>query len=139
MQRGPVVAWLRLLRVSHRLGREMAEQLRAWDLSPAQFDILVQLGTSKGITQHELADHLKVTEGNICQLIGRLEKSGLLTRSPEGRINRLALTDQGHALLAEAIPAHEAWLSRRFSMLSHGELRQFITLLRRVDDAQEQA
>jgi DNA-binding MarR family transcriptional regulator len=134
-----VVAWLRVLRVSHRLGRDMAEQLRVWDLSPAQFDILVQLGSSEGITQHELADRLKVTEGNICQLIGRLEKSGLLTRSPEGRVNRLALTEQGRALLAETVPAHEAWLARRFSALSRTELRQLIALLRRVDDGQEHA
>lgn len=137
MQRGAVVAWLRLLRLSHHLNRGMAEHLRAWDLSPAQFDILVQLGSADGITQHALAGRLKVTEGNICQLLDRLEKSGFLARCPEGRSNRLHLTDSGRDLIKRAVPSHEAWLAQRFSALSSCELRQLMRLLRKVDNSQE--
>ncbi|HEY8492104.1 MAG TPA: MarR family transcriptional regulator, partial [Dehalococcoidia bacterium] len=98
MKRPPVLAWLRLARVFQRLERALVQQLRAWDLSLAQFDLLAHVGAAEGLTQQELADRLLVTKGNVCQLLEKLERRGLVVRRPEGRANRLFLTPAGRAL-----------------------------------------
>src|SRR5919202_2089267 len=102
-----VLAWMRLARVFQRVEREWGERLRAWDLNVAQFDVLAHVGASEGMTQQELADSLLVTKGNVCQLLGRMEGRGWISRRQEGRANRLFLTGAGRRLYEEAVPAQE--------------------------------
>ena len=131
--RAPVLAWLRLTRVYQRLDHATAELMRTWDLSVAQFDVLNHLGLHEGITQQELADRLLVTKGNISQLIVRMERRGLISRSQEGRSMRLALTDEGRRVREAAVPAQEALVARHFAALSVDELRVLGGMLRRVE------
>lgn len=134
--RGPsVLAWMRLARIFQKIDRASAEHLRAWGLSVAQFDVLAQVGSAEGITQQELADKLLVTKGNICQLLDRLERHGLLRRRQEGRTNRLFLTDAGQRLYQQVLPAQEAFIARQFSALSPEEQAQLLALLRKLDHA----
>src|SRR5215469_17438533 len=110
--RSPTVAiWLRLARVFQKVDHASTEHLRRWDLSVAQFDVLAHIGTAEGLTQQELADSLLVTKGNVCQLLDRMERGGLIVRRQDGRANRLALTEAGKALFAEVVPAHEAMIA----------------------------
>jgi MarR family transcriptional regulator, 2-MHQ and catechol-resistance regulon repressor len=129
------LAWLRLLRVSQKVERDLAGQLKLWGLNNAQFDVLAHVGAAEGISQQELADSLLVTKGNVAQLLGRMEKRGLIERRPQGRTNRLFLTDEGRRTFAEVVPAHEALIDDRISVLSEEEQRQLFELLRKLDRA----
>ena len=131
---GPL-AWVRLARVFQKVERASGEHLRRWDLSVAQFDVLAHVGASEGVVQHDLAESLLVTEGNVCQLLDRMEGRGLILRRREGRTNRLFLTDGGRRVFDEVVPAHEAVISERFSALSVGEQEQLHELLRTLDRA----
>jgi len=126
---------LRLLRVVQRVERDLAKQLRLWSLNNAQFDVLAHVGAAEGITQQELADSLLVTKGNVTQLLDRMEKRGLIERRPQGRTNRLFLTDEGWRTFAGIVPAHEAMIDERLSVLTKEEQRQFFELLRKLDRA----
>jgi len=130
-----VLAWLRLLRVSQKVERDLAGQLKLWGLNNAQFDVLAHVGADEGITQQELADSLLVTKGNVAQLLDRMEKRGLIERRPQGRINRLFLTNEGRRTFAEVVPAHEAMIDDRLSVLSEEERRQLFELMRKLDRA----
>lgn len=134
-QQLPVLAWLRLARVYQKVDHASAEHLRKWDLSVAQFDVLVQVGFSEGITQQELADHLLVTKGNVCQLLDRVEHAGVIVRRQEGRANRLFLTDAGRRLFAAVRPAQEEEIARLLSPLSPEEQVRLLELLRKLDRA----
>jgi len=134
VEKAAVAAWIRLLRLSHRIGNALTEHLSAWGLTPAQYDVLAHLGRVEGLAQHELAARLAVTQGNICQLLHRLERSGLLVRCPEGRVNHLYLTDEGRRLLAEVLPEHQRLMATQFSGLTHAEIRQLLALLRKLDE-----
>lgn len=133
LRRPSVLGWLRLLRVGQKVDRDLVRQLRRWGLNLAQFDVLARVGAAAGITQQELADSLLVTKGNVAQLLGRMEGRGLIERRPEGRTNRLYLTEEGRRLFAEAVPAHEALVDERFSALSPEEQRQLLALLGKLD------
>ena len=135
LRRPSVLAWLRMLRVVQRVERDLAGQLKLWGLNNAQFDVLAQVGSDEGITQQELADSLLVTKGNVAQLLARMEKGGLIERRPQGRTNRLFLTEAGRRTFAAVIPAHEALIDERISALSAEEQKRLLELMRKLDHA----
>ena len=137
LRRTSVLAWLRLLRVSQKVERDLAGQLKLGGLNNAQFDVLAHVGAAEGITQQELADSLLVTKGNVAQLLDRMESRGLIERRSQGRTNRLFLTDEGRRTFAAVVPAHEALIDERLSVLSEEEQKQLFELLRRLDRALE--
>src|SRR5438132_13648125 len=118
-----LLAWLRLARVFQKVDRVATESLRYRQLSPAQVDVLAKVGSSEGISQQELANALLVTKGNVCQLLDKMEGSGLLERRPDGRVNRLFLTDQGRRVHDEVVPSHDAMLAAYFDKLSAQQQR----------------
>ena len=130
-----MLAYVRLLRVSQKVERALELQLRRWGLNNAQFDVLAQVGAAEGLTQQELADHLLVTKGNVAQLVARLEGRGLIERRPQGRTNRLYLTEEGRRTFERAVPAHEALVDERLSALTTEEQKTFHNLLRKLDRA----
>ncbi|GHO85856.1 MarR family winged helix-turn-helix transcriptional regulator [Dictyobacter formicarum] len=133
MLRSAVFAWLRLSRIFQKVGRASDVFLRSWGLSTAQFDILAQVGAARGITQQELADRLLVTKGNVSQLLDRMEKQGLLTRSQERRSNILSLTAKGQELYERVVPAQEELIARQFHGLTPDEVNELLLLLRKLD------
>ncbi len=135
LRRPGLLAWLRLARIFQKVERNSGEHLRGWDLNVAQFDVLAHVGASEGMTQQELADSLLVTKGNVCQLLDRMEGRGWISRRQQGRANRLFLTDAGRRLFDEVVPAHEALIAGRFSVLSEGEQERLHALLRKLDKA----
>lgn len=128
-----LLAWLRLMGVFQRVDQLSAEQLRSWGLSVAQFDVLAQVGAMEGCSQGELAAALRVTKGNVCQLLDRMERDDLLRRQQEGRANRLFLTERGRRLHDQVVPAHEAMITRLFSVLTPEEQARLLALLRVLD------
>src|SRR5260370_23131263 len=128
-----LLAWLRLARVFQQIDHLSAEHLREWGLSVAQFDLLTEVGLSEGLTQGDLARALLVTKGNVCQLLDRMERDGLLRRCHMGRANQLHLTDEGRRLFHKVVPAQEALIARLLSTLVTEEQVQLLGLLRKLD------
>jgi DNA-binding MarR family transcriptional regulator len=127
--------WLRFARVFHRIEHRLVAQLRACDLSLAQFDVLSQVSASEGLTQQELADRLLVTKGNVCQLLDRMADADLLVRRQDGRSNRIYLTAGGLRLAQEVLPEHEALIASLLSALTPEEQRQLRVALRTLDQS----
>ena len=126
-----------MARFTNKATRMSGEQLRRLGLSPGQFGVLAHVGAAEGMNQTELADALSLTQSNVCQLIDKLEHAGLLRRRPEGRTNRLYLTERGHALYDDVVPAHEALIEELFSSLSSQQQAELLTLVRSLDRAVE--
>lgn len=129
----PVLAWMRLMRVYHKMDRRTVEEMRPRNLSVSRFDILNHAGAREGRTQQELADALFVTKGNICQLLDGMEADKLLYRRRRGRTNLIYLTDDGRALREHALRNHEQRITDDMSALSADELQTLLSLLRKLD------
>ena len=135
--RNPAVrAWVRMLRLSQKVQPALVKKLRGLGLNPAEFEILDTLAAREGRTQQELADALLVTKGNMTYHLYRMAERGLVDRRPEGRKNRLYLTEEGRRLLEEALPEHEAVINERFSELSVEERAQLADLLKKLERSQ---
>lgn len=131
----PVLAWLRLARVFQKIHQRSVDEMRAEGLSVAQFDVLVQVGAADGATQQQVADALLVTKSNVCQLLDRMEKAGLVERRQQGRAKRLYLTPAGQRLHDRLIPDHEHRIAEWLSALGPEEQSRLLGLLRTLDHA----
>jgi DNA-binding MarR family transcriptional regulator len=130
-----VRAWLRLIRTHQKISQAAAEDLRREGLSAGQFDVLAQVGAAEGSTQQQVADALLVTKSNVCQLLDRMERAGLVRREQHGRTNLLYLTTEGRHLYDRVIPTHERMIGEQLSALSIEEQTSLLSLLRKLDHA----
>ncbi|MGE3912658.1 MAG: MarR family winged helix-turn-helix transcriptional regulator [Chloroflexota bacterium] len=128
-----IVTWLRLHRVFQKLDQAFTDEFRRDGLSVGQFDVLAQVGAAEGATQQQVADALLVTKSNVCQLLDRMEKAGLVERRQHGRTNHLYLTPEGKRLHDRIVPAHERHIAEKFAALTSAEQTTLLKLLRKLD------
>lgn len=132
--------WLRLMKsynlILRRTRRAMPER------TLAQFDVLAQLERHpEGISFRELSRELLVTAGNLTGIVDRLEREGLVVRSPAPNDRRsflLHLTDDGRALAKRLIAKHKKDLEEAMGVLSEQELTQLRDLLEKLQQGLEQ-
>ncbi|HLS22544.1 MAG TPA: MarR family transcriptional regulator [Pseudogracilibacillus sp.] len=102
--RGSLI-WLRMMRFTHQSNLLSNEFLKQYDLTTAQFDVLVQIATYEPLTQSELAEKVTVTQGGISRMLSRLEKEGLIVREQQWKTKTISLTEKGRAKLDRAFDA----------------------------------
>ena len=132
-----LLTWFRFIRVLKKLLPPMDEYLRNWDLSQGQFDLLAEIAAEEGINQQTCANRLNVTKGNITQHLSNLEKRGYIQREKSGRDNVVSLTDEGRTLFSTIMPAHDQFVKEVLAALTAEEIRQFATILRKLDRSLE--
>lgn len=125
--------WLRMVRFVQRSNQISNEFLERFDLTAAQFEVLVQISAYEPITQMDLATKLTVSRGGISRMLTRLEKEHLITRKQRWKIKYISLTDEGHAKLNEVFPDQLALQSSMFDdVLNESEKKQLHVLLRKL-------
>lgn len=126
--------WLRMMRFTHQSNLLSNEFLKQYDLTTAQFDVLLQISLAQPITQSELAKKVTVTEGGISRMLTRLEQDELITRTQQWKTKHIALTEKGKQLLTNAMDAQIQFQSSFFDdVLTRDEQRQLYDLVSRVE------
>lgn len=77
---------------------DLQTALKDNEISASQWEILSSLSQDEPLTQQELARSLFVSEGNITQMLTKMEKLGWIERKREWRTNYVTLSAAGHAL-----------------------------------------
>lgn len=90
--------WLRLIRFTNQSNQMSNEFLKRFDLTTAQFDVLLQIRTYQPLTQMELAEKVTVTQGGISRMLTRLEKKDILYENKIGKRKQLVLQSKGKRL-----------------------------------------
>lgn len=122
------------------LQHHVEQHLRAEiGLSAIQFRILATLAEAGGrLTMTELADGVVYSRSGLTYQAGLLEKAGLVTRRPspdDERSTLLAVTEEGLALVEQAMPGHVAVVKRLlFDSLSDADLAALGDTMARVRD-----
>lgn len=127
-----LMLWFRLTRIYNQSIREFNQHLKKWNLTAAQFDILVQVGSHERLSQQELANKLFVTKGNITQLLSKMEDLGLINREQEWKTKYLSLTEVGKEFFYEVVSKQEQFQASQFSNLNYKEKKQLLDLLRKI-------
>lgn len=126
--------WLRMMRFTHQSNLLSNEFLKQYDLTTAQFDVLLQISIAQPITQSELAKKVTVTEGGISRMLTRLEQEQLITRTQQWKTKYIELTEKGNQLLTSALDAQIQFQSSFFDdVLTKEEQKQLYDLVSRVE------
>lgn len=120
--------WLRLIRFTSHCNQLSNNFLKRFDLTTAQFDVLMQIHVYQPLTQIELAEKVTVTQGGISRMLARLEKEGYIVRKQDWKTKTISL-----AILEESMPAQLAFQSSFFDdVLNEEETKTLYTLMTRV-------
>ena len=131
--------WLRLMRFTNQSNQLSNEFLKRFDLTTAQFDVLVQIQLYQPLTQSELAEKVTVTQGGISRMLARLEKEGYIIRKQDWKTKMISLTNKSEVVLGEAMPAQIAFQSSFFEeVLTKEEEKTLYKLMTRVHKASQE-
>lgn len=123
-------------RVKMKLFDAMEKELAPYDISAAQYVILV--GLANGIDSASgLCKGASYDPGAMTRMLDRLERKGLVRRirSPEDRrVVRLALTEEGKAVYPKLLASAAEVMNRGLEGFSKSEVEQLEGLLQRVLD-----
>jgi len=115
----------RLRPVLLQLGRELRREAREVGISPHQVSLLVAIKYQPGVGVRELAAHEKISAPAMSNHVDRLERDGLVTRTPSASDKRrvgLRLTDEGQRVLRRVRSRRTAWLATRLRGLTGEQL-----------------
>ena len=127
-------ALLNLLRTADVLTQGLEKVLKAYGLSPTQYNVLrILRGAGPGGRScREVAERMLTRDPDITRLLDRLEARGLVTRTRERQDRRVIttrVTRLGLALLAKLDGPAAAWHRERLGRLGTKRLRTLIELL----------
>jgi DNA-binding MarR family transcriptional regulator len=131
----PTLIGYALRRAHGRVFQDFAGSVGRDGITPGLFGVLVLIAGNPGLNQSRLSEALGVDRSTVVGVIDRLQRRGLVKRTPsptDRRAYALELSDDGHAALTDltqAVAAHEANIARR---LSPDERVQLIALLRKL-------
>lgn len=113
----------------------LQRRIRPLGLAPAQFMTLLELWTEDGLTQKQLLERLDVEQATMANTLARMERDGLIVRTPhpdDARAQQVWLTDAARALQGPATGAAQAQNRHALAALSADEQVQFLDLMQRV-------
>ena len=132
-------AMLNIYYTSVRIRKRAADFFRRYDLTDAKFNVLMLLEhhcrPDGGLSQIELSRMLLVNRANITSLIDRMEKVGLVERTPDPedrRLNLIRLTDLGRDRLHAAQEAYFQEIGETMSVLDEQEVDALIRSLEKI-------
>ncbi|MFB7504765.1 MarR family winged helix-turn-helix transcriptional regulator [Streptomyces broussonetiae] len=126
----------RIYRLSRAMGDRMEKAYQAYGISRGEFDVLATLrrsGEPHTLSPRQLSATLMLTTGGMTGRLDKLEKAGLLRRSPDPHDRRglqVTLTDKGLDAVDRAVGAGLAVQTAALSSLNDEQAGQLADLLR---------
>ncbi|MFN3937752.1 MAG: MarR family winged helix-turn-helix transcriptional regulator [Gemmobacter sp.] len=129
--------WIRLLGVTRAAEGQLREYLRLHhDTTLPRFDVMAALWRRReGVTMTDLSRMLLVSNGNATTIVDRLEKDGLVRRTPSATDRRtvhVALTPEGLAAFEGMAGGHEAEVNAMFGALDEADLDRLTEILKKT-------
>lgn len=129
---------LAIVLTSAMLTKEADRLLREYDLTEAQFNVLMLLAYQagpEGISQTQLSRMLLVNRANVTGLVDRMERDGLLERFSEPgdrRMRIIRMTEKGREILEKAVQPYLERVDGIMGALSTKEREDLLGILDRL-------
>lgn len=110
-------------------------RLKPLGFGVGQLPVLVALQNGKASTQRDLARFAKVEQPPMAQMLARMERDGLIERTPDpadGRSSRIILTEAAQQRMPEAIATLFQGNREALDGFTDAETEQFVALLARL-------
>lgn len=116
----------------------LARAIRPLGLMPGQFMCLLELWREDGLTQRDLVARLDVEQATLANTLARMERDGLVIRTPDqrdARAKRIFITPKARALEAPATVAARTVNEAALGGLSDDDRERLLDAMRDVIDA----
>jgi len=126
----------RIGRIARAVGDRMEKAYARFGISRGEFDVLATLrrsGEPYTLSPRQLSATLMLTTGGMTGRLDKLERAGLLRRSPDPHDRRglqVTLTEEGLTLVDQAVTAGLAVQTEALSALNDEQAGQLADLLR---------
>lgn len=128
------LTWIRMMRFTAQSNQLSNEFLKRFDLTTAQFDVLIQIKTYAPITQCQLAEKVTVTQGGMSRMLARLEKEGLIERKQNWKTKTISLTAKGEQMIDAATPSQLHFQSSFFEdVLTDEEIKTLYKVMTKLE------
>ncbi|MBY8880781.1 MarR family winged helix-turn-helix transcriptional regulator [Actinacidiphila acidipaludis] len=134
----PMAVFGRIYRLSRLMGDRMEKEYQRYGIGRGEFDVLATLrrsGEPYTLSPRQLSATLMLTTGGMTGRLDKLEKAGLLERSPDPgdrRGLRVALTGRGLDVIDRAVGSGLALQTVALDGLDAEEAAQLSALLRKL-------
>jgi len=119
--------------------RKSDRHVRSFGLTPPQFDVIVTLGDTDGMTCRELSEKTLVTKGTLTGVMDRLETKGLIERIPsreDRRSTNIRLTPKGDDLFQQVFPKQVHYLKPFFEgALTQNQMKDLRYMLLKLKES----
>ena len=129
-------AGFRVNRAARALAAALTASLAPQGLTPVQLIALDDIGNHPGASQREVSHRTGIDAATLAELLKRLERRGLVHRSPaDGDLRRRCLTlpDEARATLDQARSHAVEVNARALSGFSPTEIRSLLDYLERIE------
>ena len=111
------------------------QRLKALGFGVGHLPVLVALKEGRAGTQRDLARFARIEQPSMAQMLGRMDRDGLIRRTPsatDGRSSLVALTSHAEARLPEALDVLLQGNSEALAGFTEEEQAQLVSLLTRL-------
>lgn len=114
--------------------------LKEYDITSAEYPVLLMLSKKEGITQEEIAEDLGVDKSAITRTVKSLQEKGYILRQKDDgdlRCNRIYLTEKGHSSQQVIKEGKDEWNHMISRNLKPEDMEEFIRILELMADNME--
>lgn len=108
------------------------DKLKDVNLSSGLYPLLIKAYKNKAISQEELASELHVNESTVTRNLDKLEKKGLIVKTPEKRKKIVKVTAEGARIAQKIMDYDERWDETIKESLTESEFEDFQKLLIKI-------
>ena len=108
------------------------DKLKDVNLSSGLYPLLIKAYKNKAISQEELAGELHVNESTVTRNLDKLEKKGLIVKTPEKRKKIVNVTAEGAKIAQKIMDYDEKWDETIKESLTESEFEDFQKLLIKI-------
>ncbi len=124
-----------LNRVIARWNADLADDLKALDITTAKMRALAILSIRPSVTINELSVFAVTEQSTMSRTLDSLEEQGFIRRQPrpdDMRIRDVTITEEGRAAFEQLWPTMYDHLLQMFEGIDDEEYRNFISVLHRI-------
>ncbi|MEN8650405.1 MarR family transcriptional regulator [Streptomyces sp. 21So2-11] len=134
----PMAVFGRVYRIARAMGDRVEKAYGRFGISRGEFDVIATLrrsGEPYALSPRELSATLMLTTGGMTGRLDKLERAGLLARSPDPhdrRGLRVTLSERGLAIVDEAVSAGLGQQRAALDAFDEAQVEQLQELLRQL-------
>lgn len=120
---------------SRLIMRRFEQELRPLGFGMAYLPVTIALEENGSLQQKDLVERARVEQATMAALLGRMERDGLISRTPDpddGRASKISLTSKAKTRLPRVKDGLRVGVARAMTGFSEGEKETLLRLLKRV-------